>query len=597
MDTNKQIKIGNSYGTIPVGSPADPTRTVAQTDAYFQNLADKNPESADILMDRYGYTNSPNVITPDALKNQPKIHISGTNITQPIDTSLVANATQNATNFDTQAEFQRQLDLQKQTTPDQTPLNDILASLTNAEKGLTGRGAEQLTAETQAGIPEAQKARATLQGQIKSQLAEYNALKTQRDQLIADLEVGTRGTGNADIRASMLFGQQGAVERQYSTRLNSKASEIGLLQAQDEALAGQIETAQNTVNRAIDLKYQDKEAEYQIKKLQYDRIKDNLSAEEKKRGEAMQNALKKEENALAEKKQNEKTIEKMLLDATPNAPANVIAKAKEIANKGGKAIDVATALGQYGGDYLGDKLKRLQITKAGEEINKLRAEIKATTSPISTTNIPNTSTGFVQKLLLTAKNDKNLDTSERQQLSKMGMVISQLGALQSNLNKNNKTGVIKGRVNKLLGDLNLDKDITTINAQIQALIPNVARGIYGEVGVLTDADIANYKKTVANLTNSKDQNDAVLALTLKNALKSYENTLNTASNSGINVSGWAEDYLKINNQVKTIEDRIGVSKQAVNDLIIKDKNLAPVVKELYQNGLTDGEILDALNAR
>lgn len=309
----------------------------------------------------------PNVITPGALAPQTPINLAGTTPAPIVDTSLVANATQGTQAFDTNAEFQRQLELQKQTTPDQTPLNDILASLTASEQGLTGRGNEQLNAETSAGIPEAQKTRATLQGTIKSQLAEYEALKTEFEKMSADIEAGA---GRKGLTTGAVMGQQGAVDRAKLARLNSKASEIGLLQAQDQALAGQIETAQNTVNRAIDLKYQDKEAEYQIKKLQYDRIKDSLTAEEKKRGEAMQNALKKEETALAETKANEKAIEKMLLDATPNAPANIIASANAVKQRGGSALEVAQALGKYGGDYLKTEMLKEQIkTEKAQQAN------------------------------------------------------------------------------------------------------------------------------------------------------------------------------------------------------------------------------------
>ena len=468
--------------------------------------------------------------------------------------------------------------------------SDILSIMNE----LTGKTGATQTAQETAGVNKAREEQNKYAEQLANLNAQASVLNREAQAIPLQVQEQFKNTGATDRGVAPI--ETGKL-RENAIRALSIAQQSDIASAALTGSTLRLKSAEEKAQQIIDLKYKPLEETLALKEKQYLLNKDILDKYDKKRAEALSLQIEKEKTALADKKEEEKSINKMIIDATPNAPANVIAVAKEIANKGGKAIDVATALGQYGGDYLGDKLKRLQITKAGEEINKLRAEIKATTSPISTTNIPNTSTGFVQKLLLTAKNDKNLDTSERQQLSKMGMVISQLGALQSNLNKNNKTGVIKGRVNKLLGDLNLDKDITTINAQIQALIPNVARGIYGEVGVLTDADIANYKKTVANLTNSKDQNDAVLALTLKNALKSYENTLNTASNSGINVSGWAEDYLKINNQVKTIEDRIGVSKQAVNDLIIKDKNLAPVVKELYQNGLTDGEILDALNAR
>ena len=520
-----------------------------------------------------------NVITPEVLTPQTPIPLPQTPaITTPQQTTNMASP------------FLEELKLNEQEQKAQQFQTAGIDQLIRDTIALEGEGQTRAEEFAKAGVNTLKQDLQNINSQILKKQAE-----AQQDDitLVANMRAEER-------RDTLLpFAEMGKAKLAGDAMIVRalKNAEIGVLNATALAKQGDIALAIQTAEEAVATKY----APYKARIERYDTIikalEPYLTSADKKIAQKQQFKGQMAMREIEKAEENEKTIEKMLLDATPNAPANVIAKAKEIANKGGKAIDVATALGQYGGDYLGDKLKRLQITKAGEEINKLRAEIKATTSPISTTNIPNTSTGFVQKLLLTAKNDKNLDTSERQQLSKMGMVISQLGALQSNLNKNNKTGVIKGRVNKLLGDLNLDKDITTINAQIQALIPNVARGIYGEVGVLTDADIANYKKTVANLTNSKDQNDAVLALTLKNALKSYENTLNTASNSGINVSGWAEDYLKINNQVKTIEDRIGVSKQAVNDLIIKDKNLAPVVKELYQNGLTDGEILDALNAR
>lgn len=57
-------------------------------------------------------------------------------------------------------------------------------------------------------------------------------------------------------------------------------------------------------------------------------------------------------------------------------------------------------------------------------------------------------------------------------------------------------------------------DAQTLNAQISALIPNLARGVYGEVGVLTDADVAQYTKTVPNLKSTEAVNKAILAMTL-----------------------------------------------------------------------------------
>jgi hypothetical protein len=59
-----------------------------------------------------------------------------------------------------------------------------------------------------------------------------------------------------------------------------------------------------------------------------------------------------------------------------------------------------------------------------------------------------------------------------------------------------------------------DTDAQTLKAQLQSLIPNLARGVYGEVGVLTDNDIKNYAQTIPNLTQTEDVQKAILAMTL-----------------------------------------------------------------------------------
>jgi hypothetical protein len=60
-----------------------------------------------------------------------------------------------------------------------------------------------------------------------------------------------------------------------------------------------------------------------------------------------------------------------------------------------------------------------------------------------------------------------------------------------------------------------DTDAQTLKAQLQSLIPNLARGVYGEVGVLTDNDIHLYSQTVPNLKGTEDVNKAILAMTLQ----------------------------------------------------------------------------------
>ncbi len=320
--------------------------------------------------------NSPaTVITPQSLQSQPRIDLNGTTVTPTIDTSIVNGATQNANQFDT--DYQRMLNLQQTSASDSNALSKSLQELLGAENALGGQGQAQLIAETQLGLPTLTKERASNQGLIKTGIAEYNALKSDFDALSANLEAGA---GRKGLTTSALLGQQGAIERQKLARLNSKASEIGILQAKDLALAGDIEAAQNTVNRAIDLAYKDKEAAYQTKLNQYNRIKGFLTEEEAKRGKALEYALKKEESALKEVKDFQKTILNNAISS--NAPSSVINAISK-----GQSIEEITKAGagylQSKADKLENQLKQLQINKLSQEITTNAAK-----NGVSTKDLP-----------------------------------------------------------------------------------------------------------------------------------------------------------------------------------------------------------------
>lgn len=354
------------------------------------------------------YKQQNNVITSDALTPKTKIDLSGIYPNQQTGDGLVNSVTDSTKAFDTEAAYQKELELQKLTKPDSTQLDTYLNNLLDAEQGLTGRGAEQTQAEINAGIPEANKARSSIQGQIKTQIAEYNAMKAERDQIIADIEAGA---GRKGLTTAAVLGQTGAQERQYLARLNAKAAEIGILQAQDEALKGDIDTAQKNVDRAIDLKYQDREAEYTAWKNAYDRVKGTFDEEEKKRGEALAAAKKKEEEALKEKKEEEKSIQNMLIQASIyQAPASLLNQAKDIANKGGKPSDVARLLGKYSPDYLDYKLKKAQIYKTGVEAEKADLELKQTKNAIKAAE---NSTGVSFAMLSEKQQDTTLKLRDK----------------------------------------------------------------------------------------------------------------------------------------------------------------------------------------
>lgn len=113
------------------------------------------------------------------------------------------------------------------------------------------------------------------------------------------------------------------------------------------------------------------------------------------------------------------------------------------------------------------------------------------------------------------------------------------------------SGPLKGRARTLMAQLGEDADAAAINATIQGLIPTVARGIFGEVGVLTDVDIQNYKQTIASLSKTEDQNKLVSVIMLDVLARTMGNTLKSAANNQQDVSRFVPDYENMLSRVQT----------------------------------------------
>lgn len=355
------------------------------------------------------------------------------------------------------------------------------------------------------------------------------------------------------------------------------------------------QTAKDLADQIVNAKYDQLEANLKAKQINLQGLKDySLTPAERKLAEATTAKLKKEEQDLADKKANDLAVNKLIIDASPVAPVDVLQRAKDIQAKGGSPTEVAIALGKYGGDYLGDLVKRSTIRKNDADYEKTIKEIKALGQVPQITAPAGTNANFIQNLAASAVNKESLTQTERTAVTKNLTVLDQLDVLQQNIAKQNKTGFIKGKVNNLLAAVGQNADVGTINAQLQAIVPNLARGVYGEVGVLTDNDIANYRKTLPLLTMPKDQNDAILALTLKVVQKNLKNTLDTAANSKMDVSRFAPKYQEVTNKINEINDRIGVSKQEVLEYGRNNPQAQQMIADLSAQGLKPSEILQVL---
>ena len=157
--------------------------------------------------------------------------------------------------------------------------------------------------------------------------------------------------------------------------------------------------------------------------------------------------------------------------------------------------------------------------------------------------------------------DKRLLADERKNITSAKRAIGSLELYQQAINGTldkkvstevfgEGTGVIKGRLRTLAGVWGGDPNAAAVNAIIQGIIPTIARGIFQEVGVLTDADIANYKKVVPDINKPENANKLIELVLLKTLERTYADTLLTAAQNQTNVSNFKDEY---NDVIKRIQ--------------------------------------------
>src|SRR3990167_4917550 len=147
---------------------------------------------------------------------------------------------------------------------------------------------------------------------------------------------------------------------------------------------------------------------------------------------------------------------------------------------------------------------------------------------------------FIQ-LLLDSEGGKPITDTFAQSLNKGLNVLGQIGVLQENI-KGTNTGPIACAFRGLNP---WDTNAQTIKAQLNAIVPNLARGVFGEVGVLTDNDIANYSKTLPTLKSTEDIRNAVLGITVDLISKSIKRTLEVNAANQKDVSGFVDIYTEM----------------------------------------------------
>lgn len=176
-----------------------------------------------------------------------------------------------------------------------------------------------------------------------------------------------------------------------------KSLELG----QRAAIAqGNYEVAKSLADQQIEAKYAQVDAEIAAKKINEEALYKNVTDPAiKKALEARMAQTKKEEQAQAEKKASDLAVSNMLIEASPVAPPDVLARATEVQKRGGSAIEVARALGEYGGDFYKTALLKEQIeTQRSNRATDAaqRAKIYQDIANSKSKDIPTTGVGAVQ---------------------------------------------------------------------------------------------------------------------------------------------------------------------------------------------------------
>jgi hypothetical protein len=381
-------------------------------------------------------------------------------------------------------------------------------------------------------VRDAMKQKKQIQDALLAPTAELNAIVAKQQQ---DL-----------LQTRQNFAKEGATEADYgqaSNAINYGASIRALpVQASIANLQGQLELAQDYLKELTAMKTDEINRQYDYNKSRFAAISGALDKADQRAYESIT-------------KENDRQYKEQI--DLENYKAEVMATA--LKNGAGQfelgrintATDKMSAV-QAAGKYIANADTQLTQLDNGETVlvdkrtGKIISNIggaKATGSASFAGLTPaQAADPFVQKLANSA-GGKPLTDTFAQKLDKGLTVLGQIGLLQNNI-KDVKTGPIAGAFK---GANPWDTSAQTIKAQLNAIVPNLARGVYGEVGVLTDNDIAQYSKTLPNLKSTEDIRNAVLGITVDLIGKSIKRTLEVNAANGKDVSGFIDLYTEMQN--------------------------------------------------
>ncbi len=144
------------------------------------------------------------------------------------------------------------------------------------------------------------------------------------------------------------------------------------------------------------------------------------------------------------------------------------------------------------------------------------------------------------------KNDeKSLTAGEIQQLGSLQQAARDIDMLEQRFGSYkdpNWGGPVAGRIKSVVG-MGTNPRISEIENLVTSATPNLARGVFREVGVLTDADVERYRKLLPNVTDTAEQRAQKLKDLRSRLGVTLDETLSTLQAAGRDVTGLREKVI------------------------------------------------------
>lgn len=125
--------------------------------------------------------------------------------------------------------------------------------------------------------------------------------------------------------------------------------------------------------------------------------------------------------------------------------------------------------------------------------------------------------------------------------SEMVTKLSQFDSVKMSMDeiKTTMKGIDRGPITGFLREKNpYDVDAQYLNKLVESVVPGLARTVFGEVGVLTDADVKRYKEMVPNMKTEQQVAEALIKMLDKKITASYDGYIKTAKKAGYDVGGF-----------------------------------------------------------